>query len=73
MKVQLPWYRFFVREFFTADGLRREIDDAIAAARASNTGADTDGTALLFGAVADFLKRKVGTIQDSILLGTPTT
>lgn len=73
VKVKLPWYRFFVREFFTADGLRREIDDAIAAARKANIATDTDGTALLFGTVSDFLKRKVGTIQESILLGTPAS
>lgn len=69
VQVALPWYSFFVRKFFTAGGLQKSIDDVIAETKAGNSDPDANGTALLFEAVADHLRRKVGTIADSVLLG----
>ena len=71
VKLKLPWYRFFVRKFFTTDGLIRDIDAIVTQTVAAGSG-EKGGTARVFEAVSDFLRRKVGTIQDSILLGTPS-
>lgn len=68
--VRLPWYRFFVREFFTPAKLAEEIDAAMQNAIRDNTNPDADQRALLFDAVAQYLKRKVGTLSDSVLLGS---
>ena len=68
--INLPWYRFFVREFFTVAKLSADIETALQTA-AANAAADEDQSALLFGAVAQLLRQKVGTISDSVLLGTP--
>lgn len=67
--VTLPWYRFFVREFFTPAGLASDIEEAMKAALAES-GADDDERAILLDVVAQLLRAKVGTVSDSILLGT---
>lgn len=71
VQVRLPWYRFFVRKFFTIKGLQRDIDELITKTMAENTDGDIDETALLFEATAQFLRTKVGTVADSVLLGVP--
>jgi len=71
--IKLPWYRFFVRKFFTNDSLTTDIDAVITETKKGNTDASADGTAIVFDAVSRFLKKKVGTIQDSIILGTPAS
>lgn len=70
VRVKLPWYRFFVRKFFTVGGLQRDIDELLASTKAGNIDGDLDSTVLLFEATADFLRKKVGTVADSVLLGT---
>jgi hypothetical protein len=69
VRVKLPWYRFFVRKFFTVGGLQRDIDELLTKTKNENTDSDIDGTPLLFAATTDFLRRKVGTVADSVLLG----
>jgi uncharacterized membrane protein YgcG len=64
--VQLPWYRFFVREFFTARGLADDIDAVIGAEVGKNTATDADLKAALFLAVADYLRTKVGTVAGTV-------
>lgn len=71
VKVKLPWYRFFVREFFTPKSLATEIDAVLNGEIEKNTKPESDLKAVLFEAVARFLHAKVGTISDSIFLGTP--
>ncbi len=68
--VHLPWYRFFVREFFTSNSLASEIDTVVQEELARITKPESDIKAVLFEAVAQFLQKKVGTISDSIYLGT---
>lgn len=70
VEVQLPWYRFFVRKFFTVRGLQRDIDELLTRTKNENTDGDIDSTALLFETTAEFLRTKVGTVADSVLLGT---
>ncbi|MDP3646018.1 MAG: hypothetical protein Q8R25_02945 [bacterium] len=70
VKVKLPWYRFFVREFFTAKSLTAEIDAVVVAEIKRSGGGENDIRTVLLDAVAGFLKKKVGTITDSIYLGT---
>ncbi|MFZ2886903.1 MAG: hypothetical protein WA021_03735 [Minisyncoccia bacterium] len=67
-KVQLPWYRFFVREFFTVRGLTTDVENTLKAAVAE-AGAAEDERAILFNAVASLLRQKVGTVGDSVILG----
>lgn len=67
--VKLPWYRFFVRKFFTRDGLARDIDSVVSELT-KNADASVDTQAQLFEGVTLYLKKKVGTISDSVLLGT---
>jgi hypothetical protein len=64
--VKLPWYRFFVREFFTADGLAAELEGTLKSAAAP---AAADERAVLFDAVAKHLRDKIGTVSNSIILG----
>lgn len=71
VRVKLPWYRFFVRKFFTTAGLQRDIDELLTKTKNENVDADIDGTPLLFEATTQFLRTKVGTVADSVLLGTP--
>ncbi|OGG60568.1 hypothetical protein A2765_05295 [Candidatus Kaiserbacteria bacterium RIFCSPHIGHO2_01_FULL_56_24] len=68
VRVKLPWYRFFVRKFFTVSGLQRDINELLT--KTKNESPDSDiGTPLLFEATAQFLRTKVGTVADSVLLG----
>ena len=73
VQVRLPWYRFFVRKFFTASGLVRDVDAVVQKAKADNADLDVDGKAVVFDAVSIFLKKKVGTIEDSLILGIPAS
>lgn len=67
--VKLPWYRFFIRKYFSANSLEMEIDAIVLKELAALPPGSEDVQAILFTAVADFLKQKVRTISDSILLG----
>jgi hypothetical protein len=64
--IKLPWYRFFVRKFFTTDALLRELDAIVLGSKPE----EGDVIAEVFEAVSNHLKKKVGTISDSIYLGT---
>lgn len=68
--VRLPWYRFFVREFFTTQKLTEEIEAVMAGEIEKNMLADTDLRVKVFEAVAAYLRGKVGTITDTVNLGT---
>ncbi len=68
--VLLPWYRFFVREFFTGKSLAAEINAVLEAEIGKNAAAGADLKLQLFEATADFLRKKIGTITDTINLGT---
>jgi len=71
VQVKLPWYRFFVREFFTAAGLASDIDGVVTTTRESSQAeAGSDITPEIYDAVWDFLRRKVGTISESLLRGS---
>ncbi len=70
VKVHLPWYRFFIRKYFSAKSLADEVDVVVAKKLAGLDPDATDVQAVLFTTVADFLKQKVRTISDSILLAT---
>lgn len=67
--VKLPWYRWFLRTFFSRQKLAEEIDDALQAAYKAADPND-DLTTVTFEAATDFLRKKVGTISDSILRGS---
>lgn len=69
VQVRLPWYSFFVRKFFTVNGLKKDISEVIEKTKNDAAGKE-DGTALVFEAVALFLKKKVGTVSNSVILGT---
>lgn len=71
VQVKFPWYGFLIRKFFTKQGLQKDIDEVIVEVRESNTDATRDGTMLLFERVSEFLRTKVGTVSESVLLGTP--
>lgn len=62
--VKLPWYRFFVREFFTARGLADDVDAIVQAEIEKAAG--TDLTAALFLVVAEYVRAKVGTVGDTV-------
>lgn len=64
--VTLPWYRFFVREFFTARGLAEDVDAVLQAEIEKNTVTNADMKAVLFAAVAEYLRTKVGTVSDTL-------
>ncbi|HWO07354.1 MAG TPA: metal-dependent hydrolase [Candidatus Paceibacterota bacterium] len=67
--VRLPWYRFFVREFFTPQKLASDIESAMVAALTDADALDDERT-LLLTAVAQLVRERVGTVGDSILLGS---
>jgi hypothetical protein len=71
VSVKLPWYRFFVRKFFTVRGLQKDIDELLTKTKEGNTDGDIDERMLLFEATTEFLRTKVGTVADSVLLGSP--
>lgn len=71
VSVKLPWYRFFVRKFFTVPRLQKDIDELLTKTKEENTNSDIDETMLLFEATSAFLRAKVGTVADSLLLGAP--
>lgn len=65
--VGFPWYHWFVREYFTREGLSQEIDIALNAIIAgAEEGEDMQGE--LLDAVTQLLRQKVQTITNSILL-----
>lgn len=64
--VKLPWYRFVVRELFTARGLADSIEGVIQETLQNNIAADVDLKPILFEAVADYLRTKVGTVSDTV-------
>ena len=66
--VKLPWYNFFVREFFTRASLAADIEGALKAAAAEAAAAE-DQNAYLFEAVARLLRSRVGTLSESVLPG----
>ncbi len=68
--VRLPWYRFFVREFFTIPVLTADIEAVVSASIKANTKPGSDLKAVIFEAVADHLRRKVGTISNTVFLGS---
>jgi hypothetical protein len=69
VEVGLPWYHFFVREYFTRESLAVEVEEVISA-KLVNIEVDGEVTqAFLFEAVARFLRQKVRTISDTVLLG----
>ena len=56
--VLLPWYRFFVREFFTGKSLAAEIN-AVLEAEIGNSAAGADLKLQLFEATADFCAKRL--------------
>ncbi len=67
--VRFPWYHWFLREYFTRASLAEEIREVIAAEEAKGD----DGETLqirLFVTLTSFLKQKVRTISDSVILGS---
>ena len=70
VQVRFPWYHWFMREYFTREGLASEIDSIVTKElREADPETEEDIHARLFVAVAQFLRLKVRTISDSILLG----
>lgn len=67
--VRLPWYRWFLRTFFSRANLAEEIDEALNVAYESADPND-DLATVTFEAATEFLRKKVGTISDSILRGS---
>lgn len=64
ISISLPWYRFFVREFFTVPGLRDDID-AVLKSEMEKVATGTDPNLALFEAVANYLRSKIGTVSVS--------
>ncbi|TSC86941.1 MAG: hypothetical protein G01um10148_46 [Parcubacteria group bacterium Gr01-1014_8] len=69
VRVRLPWYRFFIRKYFSARSLAAEIDGVVDKELSALTAGAEDVQAILFTAVAEFLKQKTRTISDTILFG----
>ncbi len=69
VSVKLPWYRWFLRTFFSRANLAEEIDEAIQTAYKAADPND-DLATVTFEAATDFLRKKVGTISDTILRGS---
>ncbi|MBI5456704.1 hypothetical protein HY969_03095 [Candidatus Kaiserbacteria bacterium] len=67
--IKLPWYRWFVRKYFSASSLASEVDAVVLKELSALPPEAEDVQAVLFTAVTDFLRQKVQTISDSILLG----
>jgi len=67
--VRFPWYHWFVREYFTRESLAAEVRDVILAEEAKAGDKETLQVRL-FVALSAFLKQKVRTISDSIILGS---
>lgn len=67
VRVRLPWYRFFVNEYFRPAELASEIDVLIMRIILSEAADDEEELqAALFTEVALFLQQKVRTITDSV-------
>lgn len=65
--VHFPWYHWFVREYFTRASLAKETDGAIQSViSGAKEGEDIHGE--LLETVVAFLRQKVRTITDSIIL-----
>lgn len=73
VRVRLPWYRFFVREFFTSRTLAVEINEVIDSEIKVNAEEGADLQLKLFEVIAEFLRRKIGTIADTVNLGAPAS
>lgn len=72
-KIALPWYHWFVNEYFTRDSLAGEIETLLRAELARPEfieAAEEEVNAELFAAVAQFLRSKVRTIADSVATGS---
>lgn len=65
--VRFPWYHWFVREYFTRQSLAEEVNTVLETV-VKNASEGEDIHAELFEAVALFLRQKVRTITDSIIL-----
>jgi hypothetical protein len=72
-KVALPWYHWFVNEYFTRDSLAGEIEAVLKVQLARPElaeAAEEEVNADLFAAVAEFLRGKVRTITNSVISGS---
>lgn len=67
VSVKLPWYRFFVREFFTVERLTADINAEVVS-RTVALEEGEDAKLVLFTAVSDLLRQKVGTLSETIYL-----
>lgn len=69
VSVGFPWYHWFLREYFTRESLAQEVGGVIAQEEAKSGDPETMQVRL-FISLAGFLKQKVRTISDSIILGS---
>lgn len=72
VKVALPWYHWFVNEYFTRDSLANEIEGIVKTHLARPElaeAAEEEMNAELFAAVTQFLGGKVRTIANSVVSG----
>lgn len=67
--VRFPWYHWFLREYFTRESLAAEVSDVIAMEE-TKSGDQETLQVRLFVALAGFLKQKVRTVSDSVILGS---
>lgn len=67
--VQFPWYRWFLRTFFSRQKLAEEIDEVLQVAF-KEADPNDDLATVTFEATTEFLRKKVGTISDTILRGS---
>jgi hypothetical protein len=71
VQVRFPWYHWFMREYFTREGLAAELDSVVLGElRMADPETEDDIQARLLIAVADYVRQKARTISDSILLGS---
>ncbi len=66
--VKFPWYRWFLRTFFSRQRLAEELDEALQTAY-KNADPNDDLATVTFEAATEYLRQKVGTISDTILRG----
>ena len=67
--IRLPWYSFFVRKFFTKGGLQKDVNEVMVEAKEKNPDPDADENVVLFDAVSEYLRQKVGTVAESVTDG----
>lgn len=70
VQIHVPWYHWFMRTYFSQSALASDIDSIVTTELSVvDPEVEEDIQARIFVAIAQYLREKVQTISDSILLG----